>query len=212
MMSEFAVMVACNRSGGAHLKLGNVPYDEILSKKGRFLYNPNNCENNNLCFCLCLAHFKNAKMSESEKLEYAKQLHSDLGFDLTHRVSFSDVTKFEQHINAKIIVFHHAFNHKHVQCFQTHNTPSHNTNNYHDKTDLIKEEVLKNMPKRSRKNAEHILETLTRSKNLISWTDQGEIVVDNRPVRGSHLYDLVKSVAASHNVSDISRPLGWDIF
>ncbi len=124
---KFVVTVVCNRSGGACLKFGNVPYDEILSKKGRFLYNSNNCENSHLCFCLCLAHFKNAKMSESEKLEYAKQLHSDLGFDLTHRVSFSDVIKFEQHINAKIIVFHHAFNHKRVQCFQTHYTPNSQT-------------------------------------------------------------------------------------
>ncbi len=43
------------------------------------------------------------------------------------------------------------------------------------------------MPKRSMKNAEHILETLIQSKNLIFWTDQGETVVDNRLVRGSHL-------------------------
>ena len=68
------------------------------------------------------------------------------------------------------------------------------------------------MPKRSRKNAEHILEAATRANNVISWTDQGEIVIDNRPVRGSHLYDLVKSVTATHNVSDVSRPIGWNAF
>ena len=81
-----------------------------------------------------------------------------------------------------------------------------------DKKDLIAEEVLKHMPKRSRKNAEHILEAVARAKNVISWTDQGEIVVNSRPVRGSHLYDLVKSVTAAHNVSDVSRPIGWSVF
>lgn len=81
-----------------------------------------------------------------------------------------------------------------------------------DKKDLIAEEVLKHMPKRSRKNAEHILEAAARAKNVISWTDQGEIVIDNRPVRGSHLYDLIKSVTATHNVLDDSRPVGWNAF
>lgn len=27
-----------------------------------------------------------------------------------------------------------------------------------------------------------------------------------------YIYDLVKSVTAAHNVSDISRPLGWNTF
>lgn len=40
-----------------------------LSKKGRFLYDPNNCvEDNNLFFCLCLAYSVDAAMSDREKL------------------------------------------------------------------------------------------------------------------------------------------------
>lgn len=89
-------------------------------------------------------------------------------------------------------------------------TPS--VDNVNSKKDPILDEVLKHMPKRSLKNAEYILEAITRSKNLISWTDQGEIVINNQPVRGTHLYDLVKSVTASHHTLDSSRPRGWELF
>ena len=56
------------------------------------------------------------------------------------------------------------------------------------------------------------MEAVARAKNVISWTDQGEIVVNSRPVQGLHLYDLVKSVTAAHNVSDVSIPIGWNVF
>ena len=92
---EFLVTVAQNRSGGARLKLGSVPYDEILPMKGRFLYNPNDgVEDNNLCFCLCLAHSADAAVSDQEKMEYAKQLHNAVGLDHMRQVLFTKVTKF----------------------------------------------------------------------------------------------------------------------
>lgn len=80
------------------------------------------------------------------------------------------------------------------------------------KKDTVLEGVLKHIPKRSQRNAEYILDAITRSKHVLSWTDNAEIVVNGRPLHGTHLYDLVKSVTASHNISDISRPLGWDVF
>ncbi|KAL7386336.1 hypothetical protein ABVT39_006986 [Epinephelus coioides] len=51
---EFVVTVARGSSGGgSRLRLGSVPYDEILSKKGRHLYNPeNDGSQNSLCFSL----------------------------------------------------------------------------------------------------------------------------------------------------------------
>lgn len=58
------------------------------------------------------------------------------------------------------------------------------------KEDIIVE-VLKHMPKRSRKNSGYILDLLTLSNNLISWKNQREIFVNNQTVRGSH-FDLVK--------------------
>lgn len=51
------VTVAQNSSGGARLKLANIPY-EILSKKGKHLYTPDNTHNN-LCYSLCIVHSLN---------------------------------------------------------------------------------------------------------------------------------------------------------
>ena len=80
------------------------------------------------------------------------------------------------------------------------------------KKDNILESVLKHIPKRSRRNAENILDAVSRAKHVLTWTDNAEIVVNGRPFHGTHLYDLVKSVTAPHNISDISRPVGWDVF
>lgn len=72
---EFIVTVAQNSSGGARLKLANIPYDDILSKKGKHLYTPNNTHNS-LCFSLCIAHSLNPTSPEHEKQATAKQLHA----------------------------------------------------------------------------------------------------------------------------------------
>ncbi|XP_077961146.1 uncharacterized protein LOC144382995 [Gasterosteus aculeatus] len=120
---ELVITVAKNRNGGGYLKLANVPYDVILSKKGRFLHTPDNTDNN-LCFSLCLAHFNHPDMSLQDKVRFATQLHRSLGFGPMHKVSFSDVDAFERHLGVKIIIFHHAAaGRKRLQCFQTHDAP-----------------------------------------------------------------------------------------
>ena len=81
-----------------------------------------------------------------------------------------------------------------------------------EEENMLKTEVLKHMPIRNKRNAEYILASLSRHNDQISWTDQGEIVVGNKNVPGSHLYDLLKSVTAHNNVADRSRPKGWNIF
>lgn len=78
--------------------------------------------------------------------------------------------------------------------------------------DVILGNVIRHIPKKSKKHAEYILDALNHAKNDISWTDRGEIVVNNQTIKGTHLYDLVKSVTSSYNVLDESRPIGWKIF
>ena len=77
--------------------------------------------------------------------------------------------------------------------------------------DMIRAEVLAHMPSRNKRNAEYIITSLSRN-NKIAWSNNGEIVVEDKPVPGSHLYDLLKSVTTHNNVSDRSRPKGWNIF
>ena len=124
---ELIVTIARNMSGGGvgrRRKLGSIGYDQILSEKGNALYNPkNNAGNDNLCFSLCLAHYVNSRWSHDEKMNYAKHLHSDLGFDYTHKVSFSDVDRFQKHLKMKIVIFHHVAGCKKPTIFKTHDQP-----------------------------------------------------------------------------------------
>ena len=63
----------------------------------------------------------------------------------------------------------------------------------HDKSkDSVFNEVLRNIPKNSKKNAQHILDKMTASQPVTSWTKQGEFVFNGNVVEGSHVYDLIK--------------------
>lgn len=77
--------------------------------------------------------------------------------------------------------------------------------------DMFADEILSYMAKRSRKNAELILTALTRASG-VSWNDRGEIIIDNQIIRGSHLYDLIKSATATRRATDVSWPAGWSTF
>ncbi|KAK2920582.1 hypothetical protein Q8A73_000067 [Channa argus] len=77
-------------------------------------------------------------------------------------------------------------------------------------SDVMLEDILKHMPVKHKRHAQHILDTM--AKNSVSWTGQGERVVDGEVLKGSHIYDLVKSITQPQGVSDDKRPLGWDKF
>ena len=123
---EIVVTVAQNRQGGAGVsrKLGTIGYDEIISKKIQHLYNYTN-RGNKLCFALCLAHFKDPKMTKQDTLEAATQIQYEAGFDSMYSVSFSDVSTFERLLDVKIVIFHHNTDTgiRNLQCFKTHDEP-----------------------------------------------------------------------------------------
>lgn len=78
--------------------------------------------------------------------------------------------------------------------------------------DPVVGDVLRHIPTRSRRNAEHVLSALSKASDVLSWTGQGEVVINKQTVTGSHLYDLIKNVTAPYNVSEYSRPVGWSLF
>lgn len=79
------------------------------------------------------------------------------------------------------------------------------------KKDLVLGSVIKHLPKKSKKHAECILDTLN-SSNDVSWNERGELIINKQIIHGSHLHDLVRGVTATHNVLDSSRPKGWAVF
>ena len=77
--------------------------------------------------------------------------------------------------------------------------------------DNMFKEILKNVPSRNRKNVHYILDKMFQSKDLASW-NESEFISNGSAIRGSHIFDLVKGVTASHMVDARRRPLGWREF
>jgi hypothetical protein len=74
------------------------------------------------------------------------------------------------------------------------------------------DEILKNIPQRSVKNVRYILDKMSKTKDVTSWTESGEFVFKGRTIPGSHMLDLVKSVTAPQKIVDERRPGGWREF
>ena len=77
--------------------------------------------------------------------------------------------------------------------------------------DLFKE-ILKNVPSRNRKNVHYILDKMFQLKDVALWNESGEFISNGSVIHGSHIFDLVKSITASHMVDARRRPQGWRDF
>ena len=75
-------------------------------------------------------------------------------------------------------------------------------------TDGIKNEVLQNLPKRYRKNAEYIMNKLVQSSG--GWNETGEFIDKGIAVKGSHMMDLLKNLSWSYKNTE--EPKGWTVF
>ena len=75
-------------------------------------------------------------------------------------------------------------------------------------SDNMSTEILKNVPSRNRKNVHYILDKMFQSKYIASWNESAKFISNGSVIRGSHIFDLVKSVTASHMVDARRRPLG----
>lgn len=78
--------------------------------------------------------------------------------------------------------------------------------------DVVADDVLKNIPQRNEKNVRYILDKMSKTKDIASWTESGEFVFKGRTIPGSHMLDLVKSVMAPQKILDERRPTGWNEF
>ena len=82
----------------------------------------------------------------------------------------------------------------------------------HEGEDTVLSDIMKHMPGKHKNNAQHIIDMMSKSRGVVSWTPHGEIIVDGSPVRGTHLFDLLKSVTAPYRISAERRPIGWMMF
>ena len=76
--------------------------------------------------------------------------------------------------------------------------------------DSIEDDILHNIGARNRKNAAFILQKL-RNSDLLRWNQSGEIIVQDKTIKGSHIFDLMKTLS-NRRFHARAIPRGWDDF
>lgn len=75
-------------------------------------------------------------------------------------------------------------------------------------TNVMASEVVNNLPPRSKKNANYIL-----NKMQGMWDENtGAFIYEGKPLAGTHIYDLVKVATGNHYVGSRQTPTGWHEF
>ena len=66
-------------------------------------------KDNNLCFTVNLAHLTHPHFTDNQALERGKELQRLAGLSDQTEVTLSDIGKFEQILNSKIVVYYRLF-------------------------------------------------------------------------------------------------------
>ncbi|XP_016522646.1 uncharacterized protein LOC103132114 [Poecilia formosa] len=102
---EFVLQIVRDPSGGVKRKATKTLACELINKKRRHLYIPQNSDNK-LCFAISLVHVYNNSFTDLQALQQAKQWQYEAGLTDQTPVTFTDVTKFENLLQRKIVVFY----------------------------------------------------------------------------------------------------------
>ncbi|XP_007542613.1 uncharacterized protein LOC103131014 isoform X1 [Poecilia formosa] len=102
---EFILQIVRDPSGGVKGKAAKTLACELINKKRRHLYIAQNSDNK-LCFAISLAHVYNNSFTDSEALQQVKQWQYEAGLTEQTPVTFTDVVKFENLLQRKIVEFY----------------------------------------------------------------------------------------------------------
>ncbi|XP_036002595.1 uncharacterized protein LOC118565752 isoform X1 [Fundulus heteroclitus] len=101
---EIVLQIVRNPHGGAKRKATKTLDCELIHKKRRHLYIVENASNQ-LCFAASLAHLCNPAFTDAQAMHQASLWQRTAGLTEQTPVTFSDVHKFEEIVNRKIVVF-----------------------------------------------------------------------------------------------------------
>lgn len=104
---EVVVQIVRNPAGGMgqKRKLKTLMESEILKKKGRFLYVVNNAETQT-CFSINVALLLEPSLTDAQASLRGAELHRRAGLSDDAPVTLEDVSKFEQMLSCRIVVFY----------------------------------------------------------------------------------------------------------
>lgn len=55
----------------------------------------------------------------------------------------------------------------------------------------VERDIIKALPKALRARGERLIETIRENPDIIKWDSRGQLVFEDRPLRGSHIVDLI---------------------
>ncbi|KAJ8041597.1 Endogenous retrovirus group K member 19 Pol protein [Holothuria leucospilota] len=76
-------------------------------------------------------------------------------------------------------------------------------------TRAIERDVIESVPRAFKSKATQLLGKMTSSDSGLYWTDRGELIVDDRTIKGSHIVDLVNDMMRKRKSA---TPVGMDEF
>ncbi|XP_051800711.1 uncharacterized protein LOC127532721 isoform X1 [Acanthochromis polyacanthus] len=115
---EFVVQVVRNPRGGGKRKLARTLDCEIVTKKKRCLYIVLN-RKDQLCFAISLAHVMHPDHTVNQCVKLARELQRQAGLDEQTPVTFGDVSRFEEIVKRKIVIFYPTSHSQPLSHFET---------------------------------------------------------------------------------------------
>ncbi|XP_034080793.1 uncharacterized protein LOC117551842 isoform X1 [Gymnodraco acuticeps] len=117
---ELVVQIVQAPRGGVQGKrmISKMLDSEIVKKKARFLYVVQN-SSNQLCFAINLALLLHDNLTDNEGVKRGKEIQNMAGLTAHTAVTFSDIDKFEDSLNCKIVVFYRNGDDRTLCTFQT---------------------------------------------------------------------------------------------
>ncbi|XP_047669122.1 uncharacterized protein LOC125141154 [Tachysurus fulvidraco] len=109
---------------GCRRKVATIFNSEVVQKKMRHLYI---FYNKDMCFALCVTQLLNRDKSDFQNEKIAKQLQYVVGLTENTPVTFADVSKFEAHVQCKIVIVYKTSDKAGFSFFQTSKTPHEKT-------------------------------------------------------------------------------------
>lgn len=117
---EMVAQIVKNPTGGMgqKRKLKTLMDSEILKKKSRYLHIVENTDNQ-MCFSISLAYLLEPGLNESQAAVRGAEIHQSVGLSPDSPVTFEDISKFEQALKCKIVVFYREEGKKTLSKYMT---------------------------------------------------------------------------------------------
>ena len=78
-----------------------------------------------------------------------------------------------------------------------------------EKEDHVEQEILRSLPKTLKQRGQLLIKKIKENPDVMKWDSRGQLVIQDQPVSGSHVVDLVSDFLRARKGFE---PVGWQTF